>query len=169
MAVPRPLLVALDRERVGVSTPAWVVPVRMALGGIMLIGGVMHFTVDRKVWDSLLLNAMADSHFLWREIGIVNIVAGTALLAGRGVPLPAAILAPITTKNARHVVREQDVIVDDKHAPPSCRLQSARAPSMSRAPSVMSTQRTPSPRSFTFSRESRYESCNAKHPRNSLR
>jgi putative oxidoreductase len=39
---------------------------------------------------------MADSEFLWREIGVVNIVGGIALLGGRGVPVAAAVLAPIT-------------------------------------------------------------------------
>jgi putative oxidoreductase len=79
-----------------VNTAEWVIPVRVMLGVLMVIGGVMHFTVDQKVWDSELLNAMAESNFLWREIGIVNIAAGAALLAGRGVPLAAAVLAPIT-------------------------------------------------------------------------
>jgi putative oxidoreductase len=79
-----------------VVTRAWVVPVRLVLGGLMVWGGVMHFTVDQKIWRSSLLDAMADSKFLWREIGIVNLVAGIALLTGRGVPLAAAVLAPIT-------------------------------------------------------------------------
>ena len=57
----------------------------------------MHFTVDERVWHSSLLDAMARSGFLWREIGIINIAAGTALLVNRSVPLASLILAPITT------------------------------------------------------------------------
>jgi hypothetical protein len=67
----------------------------MALGAIMAWGGVMHFTVDQRIWKSPLLDAMADSGFLWREIGIINVVAGLALLANKGVPLAVAALAPI--------------------------------------------------------------------------
>lgn len=78
------------------ALPTWFAPVRFLLGAIMAWGGVMHFTVDQKIWNSHLLDAMAESNFLWREIGIVNIVAGVALLANRGVPLAAAALAPIT-------------------------------------------------------------------------
>ncbi len=62
----------------------------------MLIGGVMHFTTDERIWNSNLLNAMADSGFLWREIGIVNILGGLALIAGRHGPLAALALAPIS-------------------------------------------------------------------------
>jgi putative oxidoreductase len=76
--------------------PAWISGVRVVLGAIMAWGGVMHFTVDQRVWKSDLLNSMAESKFLWREIGVVNIVAGLALLANRSSPLAALALAPIT-------------------------------------------------------------------------
>jgi uncharacterized membrane protein YphA (DoxX/SURF4 family) len=76
--------------------PAWASSVRVLLGAIMAWGGVMHFTVDQKVWKSALLNAMADSGFLWREIGIVNVIAGVALIANRATPLAALALLPIT-------------------------------------------------------------------------
>jgi hypothetical protein len=74
---------------------AWSGAVRILFGGIMAWGGVMHFTVDQKIWKSDLLNAMAESGFLWREIGVVNIVAGMALLANKQVPLALLALAPI--------------------------------------------------------------------------
>jgi uncharacterized membrane protein len=76
--------------------PAWISGVRVILGAIMAWGGVMHFTVDQRIWKSDLLNSMAESKFLWREIGIVNIVAGLALLVNRSSPLAALALAPIT-------------------------------------------------------------------------
>jgi hypothetical protein len=76
--------------------PAWADAVRVVFGGIMAWGGVMHFTVDQKIWKSDLLNAMANSGFLWREIGIVNLIAGVALLVNKQVPLALLALAPIT-------------------------------------------------------------------------
>ncbi len=80
----------------GPSASNWIPPIRLLLGAIMSWGGVMHFTVDQKIWKSDLLDAMARSGFLWREIGFVNIVAGVALLANRGVPIALVVLAPIT-------------------------------------------------------------------------
>ncbi len=64
-------------------------------GVLMAWGGVMHFTVDQTIWKSSLLNAMANSGFLWREIGIVNLVAGVALITNRWTPLAALVLLPI--------------------------------------------------------------------------
>jgi hypothetical protein len=78
------------------SLPQWAGPIRLLFGALIAWGGVMHFTVDQAVWKSDLLNAMAASGFLWREIGIVNIVAGVALLANRATPLAVAVLLPIT-------------------------------------------------------------------------
>jgi putative oxidoreductase len=78
------------------ALPEWATWVRLLFGGIMAWGGVMHFTADPKVWKSALLNAMADSGFLWREIGIVNVVAGVALLLNRATPVAALVLLPIT-------------------------------------------------------------------------
>jgi hypothetical protein len=69
---------------------------RVLLGGIMAWGGVMHFTVDQRIWKSELLDSMARSGFLWREIGIVNLAAGIALLTNRYVPAAAMVLAPVT-------------------------------------------------------------------------
>lgn len=67
------------------------------LGGLMAIGGVMHFTRDVHVWQSPLLDALAASGFLWAEIGVVNLIAGAALVADRFAPLAAAALVPITS------------------------------------------------------------------------
>jgi putative oxidoreductase len=80
------------------AAAGWVAPVRVVFGGIMAWGGVMHFTVDQTVWKSELLDSLAtnQSGFLWREIGVVNIIAGVALLLGKSVPLAAAALLPIT-------------------------------------------------------------------------
>jgi uncharacterized membrane protein YphA (DoxX/SURF4 family) len=75
----------------------WVLFVRMLLGAIMGWGGVMHFTVDQHIWKSPLMDALAESGFLWREIGILNVVAGAALLLNRKVALAALALLPITT------------------------------------------------------------------------
>lgn len=70
--------------------------VRVALGALMAWGAVMHFTVDQRVWKSDLLDSMAHSGFLWREIGIINIAAGVALLMNRCIPAATLALAPIT-------------------------------------------------------------------------
>jgi putative oxidoreductase len=75
----------------------WVLFVRLLLGGIMAWGGVMHFTVDEHIWKNALMNAMAESGFLWREIGILNVVAGTALLLNRYTAVATLVLLPITT------------------------------------------------------------------------
>jgi putative oxidoreductase len=76
-------------------TPERLAPVRVLYGVLMAWGGVMHFTVDQKVWKSELLDAMADSGFLWREIGLVSLIAGVALISNRFVPLAVLVLAPI--------------------------------------------------------------------------
>jgi putative oxidoreductase len=72
-----------------------LVGVRVLYGALMTWGGVMHFTVDQKVWNSELLSAMSDSGFLWREIGLVNLIAGIALMANRAAPMAVLVLAPI--------------------------------------------------------------------------
>jgi hypothetical protein len=88
---------------------SWARPVEMLFGGLMAWGGVMHFTVDQKVWNSPLLNAMADSGFLWREIGIINFVGGIALLSHRFMPLALAMLFPITANIFLHHLTRLDL------------------------------------------------------------
>jgi hypothetical protein len=79
-----------------VSQPLWYRPLTLLFGGLMTWGGVMHFTVDQRIWHSELLDVMAASGFMWREVGIVNIVAGAALIANRFTALALAALLPIT-------------------------------------------------------------------------
>jgi hypothetical protein len=74
----------------------WTRGIAMLFGLLMAWGGVMHFTVDQRQWNSELLDAMAESGFLWREIGIVNLVAGLALVSDRWAPLATLALLPIT-------------------------------------------------------------------------
>jgi hypothetical protein len=90
-------------------TTTWARPVEIVFGVLMAWGGVMHFTVDQKVWNSHLLNARADSGFLWREIGIINFTAGVALLSHRFVPLALAMLIPITVNIFLHHLTRLDL------------------------------------------------------------
>jgi putative oxidoreductase len=69
---------------------------RLVLGGLIVSGGVMHFTKDVASYHSSFIDAMSATGYLWQLIGIVNLVAGTAILAGRFVPLALLILAPVS-------------------------------------------------------------------------
>jgi hypothetical protein len=75
---------------------AWLTGARLLLGGLMAWGGGMHFTVDQRVWKSPLIDALAESGYMWREIGIVNILCGVCLVLNRWSALAAAALLPIT-------------------------------------------------------------------------
>jgi uncharacterized membrane protein YphA (DoxX/SURF4 family) len=68
------------------------------LGGIMLSGGFMHFTVDTAAaYHDDFLNALEDTGYLWQLIGATEIVCALAVLTRRYMPLALIVLAPITT------------------------------------------------------------------------
>ncbi len=69
---------------------------RLALGFLMLSGGIMHFTVPVARWHLPLIDALKATGYLWELIGVVNMVGGAALLVGRFVPLALVVLAPIS-------------------------------------------------------------------------
>jgi hypothetical protein len=69
---------------------------RMAFGFLMLSGGIMHFTIDASRWHLPLIDALKATGYVWELIGVVNMVGGAALLAGRFVPLALIVLAPIS-------------------------------------------------------------------------
>jgi hypothetical protein len=69
---------------------------RLALGFLLLSGGIMHFTVDAGRWHLPLIDALKATGYVWELIGAVNMVGGAALLAGRFVPLALIVLAPIS-------------------------------------------------------------------------
>jgi putative oxidoreductase len=68
------------------------------LGGIMLSGGIMHFTNDPvTTYQSEFLTSLFQTHYLWQMIGIIEIIGGAAVLTRQFLPLALVILAPITT------------------------------------------------------------------------
>jgi hypothetical protein len=69
---------------------------QMALGFLMLSGGVMHFTIDAAHWKLPLIDALKATGYMWELIGVLNMLGGAALLAGRFVPLALIVLAPIS-------------------------------------------------------------------------
>jgi hypothetical protein len=67
-------------------------------GGIMLAGGIMHFTLDtEKAYHDEFLNAIDATGYLWQMIGAVEIVCAIAIFTKRYMPLALIVLAPITT------------------------------------------------------------------------
>ncbi len=69
---------------------------RLALGFLMLSGGIMHFTIDAGRWHLPLIDALKGTGYMWELIGVINTVGGAALLVGRFVPLALIVLAPIS-------------------------------------------------------------------------
>jgi uncharacterized membrane protein YphA (DoxX/SURF4 family) len=71
---------------------------RIILGVLMLLGAVTHFTNIKEgaMADSAFITAMVNTGYLWPIIGVVQLLAGLAILAGRFVPLALIVLAPIT-------------------------------------------------------------------------
>jgi putative oxidoreductase len=68
------------------------------LGGIMLSGGIMHFTLDtQEAYHDAFLTAIDATGYLWQMIGAVEIVCAIAILTRRYMPLALVILAPVTT------------------------------------------------------------------------
>jgi putative oxidoreductase len=68
------------------------------LGGIMLTGGIMHFTLDTEAsYHDAFLTAIDATGYLWQMIGAVEIIGGIAILTLRYMPLALVVLAPITT------------------------------------------------------------------------
>jgi putative oxidoreductase len=77
------------------------------LGGIMLSGGIMHFTVDTaSAYRDIFLNALEDTGYLWQMIGATEIICAIAILTRRYMPLALIILAPITTIIFTHHVSQ---------------------------------------------------------------
>jgi hypothetical protein len=72
------------------------VMLQMALGFLMLSGGVMHFTIDAAHWKLPLIDALKATGYMWELIGVLNMLGGAALLAGWFVPLALLVLAPIS-------------------------------------------------------------------------
>jgi putative oxidoreductase len=68
------------------------------LGGIMLSGGIMHFTLDtEKSYHDAFLTAIDATGYLWQMIGAVEILCAIAILTRRYMLLALIVLAPITT------------------------------------------------------------------------
>jgi uncharacterized membrane protein YphA (DoxX/SURF4 family) len=68
------------------------------LGGIMLSGGIMHFTLDtEKAYHDDFLTAIDATGYLWQMIGAVEILCAISILTRRFMPLALIVLAPITT------------------------------------------------------------------------
>jgi uncharacterized membrane protein YphA (DoxX/SURF4 family) len=68
------------------------------LGGIMLSGGIMHFTLDTEAsYHDAFLTAIDATGYLWQMIGAVEILCAVAILTRLYMPLALVVLAPITT------------------------------------------------------------------------
>jgi putative oxidoreductase len=68
------------------------------LGGIMLSGGIMHFTLDtEEAYHDAFLTAIDATGFLWQMVGAVEILCAIAILTRRYMALALVVLAPITT------------------------------------------------------------------------
>jgi hypothetical protein len=79
------------------SNARWLrVMLQMAFGFLMLSGGIMHFTIDAAHWKLPLIDALKATGYMWEIIGVINMLGGAALLAGRFVLLALIILAPIS-------------------------------------------------------------------------
>jgi uncharacterized membrane protein YphA (DoxX/SURF4 family) len=86
------------RELISMLKPWPMLVAQIFLGGIMLSGGVMHFTNDPIVtYQSDFLTALYQTHYLWQLIGMIEIIGGSAILARQFMPLALLVLAPITT------------------------------------------------------------------------
>jgi uncharacterized membrane protein YphA (DoxX/SURF4 family) len=75
-----------------------IIVAQVFLGGIMLSGGFMHFTVDTaSAYHDEFLNALEDTGYLCQMIGATEIICAIAILTRRFMPLALIVLAPITT------------------------------------------------------------------------
>ncbi len=67
------------------------------LGGNMLSGGIMHFTVNTAAaYHDAFLNALEATGYLWRMIGAIEIICAISILTRLYMPLALIVLAPIT-------------------------------------------------------------------------
>jgi hypothetical protein len=69
---------------------------QMALGFLMVTGGIMHFTIPAERWNVPFIDALKATGYMWEWIAVLNMLAGLALLMGRFVPLALIVLAPIS-------------------------------------------------------------------------
>jgi putative oxidoreductase len=69
---------------------------QLALGFLMVTGGIMHFTVPASRWNLPLIDALKATGYMWELIAVVIMLGGLALLLGRFVPLALIVLAPIS-------------------------------------------------------------------------
>jgi putative oxidoreductase len=69
---------------------------QLALGFLMVVGGIMHFTVDPARWHLPLIDALKATGYMWEWIAAINVVGGAALMVNRFVPLALIVLAPIS-------------------------------------------------------------------------
>jgi putative oxidoreductase len=70
---------------------------QILLGGIMLSGGIMHFTNDPIVtYQNDFLTAIFKTGYLWELMGVFEIICGIAILVRRYMPIALVVLAPIS-------------------------------------------------------------------------
>jgi putative oxidoreductase len=75
---------------------AFIFLLQIFLGGIMVIGGIMHFTQDPvSTYQNSFLTALYDTGYIWPFIGLVELVCGAAILVRRGTSLALIVLALI--------------------------------------------------------------------------
>jgi putative oxidoreductase len=71
---------------------------RIILGLLMLLGALTHITNTKEgeMANSAFITALVDTGYLWPIIGVTELFAGLAILAGRFIPLTLIVLTPIT-------------------------------------------------------------------------
>ena len=77
--------------------PILMIVSRMLLGGIMLVGGIMQFTVNPiELYNDALIEAIFKSQYLWELLGAIEIFCGIGILLRRYMPILLVILAPVS-------------------------------------------------------------------------
>jgi uncharacterized membrane protein YphA (DoxX/SURF4 family) len=77
--------------------PILMIISRMLLGGIMLVGGIMQFTVNPlDLYNDELIAAIFKSRYLWELLGAIEIFCGIGILLRRYMPILLVILAPVS-------------------------------------------------------------------------
>jgi putative oxidoreductase len=71
---------------------------RIVLGLLMLAGAATHvFNVkEGAMANSAFITALVNTGYVWPILGMTELLAGIAILAGRFVPLALIVLAPVT-------------------------------------------------------------------------
>jgi uncharacterized membrane protein YphA (DoxX/SURF4 family) len=74
-----------------------VLLIRLIFGGLLISGGVSHFIDDPiATHQNEFITALAHTAQMWRIIGAIMVVTGTAIISGFMLPLALIIQTPIS-------------------------------------------------------------------------